>query len=41
MSFAGGDMIVPLRKYVMVKEPMTLGKPGKRVGVQGRFKQDK
>lgn len=41
MSFAGGDMIVALRKYIMIKEPMTLGKPGKRVGVQGRLKQDK
>lgn len=34
-------MIVPLRKYVMIKESMRLGKPDKRVGVQGRFKQDK
>lgn len=41
MSFSGGDMTVPLRKHVMIKDSMTLGKPGKRVGVQGRFKQDK
>lgn len=41
MSFSGGDFTVPLRKHVMIKDLMTLGKPGKRVGVQGRFKQDK
>lgn len=41
MSFSGGDMIVLLRKHVMIKDLMTLGKPGERVGMQGRFKQDK
>lgn len=41
MSFSGGDTTVPLRKHDMIKDGMTLGKPGKRVGVQGRFKQDK
>lgn len=32
---------MPLRKHGMIKEGMTLGKPGKKVGVQGRFEQDK
>ena len=34
-------MTVPLRGRDMMEKGMTLGKPGKKVGVQGRFKQDK
>lgn len=40
-SFSEGNVTETLRKHGMIKEGMTLGKPGKKVGVQWRVKQDK
>lgn len=38
---SGRSLTGPLRKCDMVKEGMTLGEPGKKIGVQRRFKQGK
>lgn len=45
IHFSDIDMIMPLRKYGMIKAGMgiftEMGKPSKKIGVEGRFKQDK